>query len=485
MCFNKFFIFVLLLIIPIKDLYSYEYKSNSSINLPIKINLDYIANKINEKLPSRIKNISLKNHLCFEGEKARYNYPCFRNFQVYQCEGWTWSLPKIRCDISGYVDRNGPLTVTGSGNTFKITIPLYAKITGKALVQETAHISVTILVDATPSLSSNWEPTIKVSSNFKFNKPPYLELFDIIKVTLEDDVESILNKELRKIEREIPQILSGLKIRSNAEKVWKNIQKPVKLTKSPSLLMRFTPIEAVFSDVIIQDNYINTSVGISGETVVYSASNLPDSAISRLPDLIKRESKVNSFNINLPIIVTESDINELIKNNFETILNEKESIKFQSIKVKITNKYGFLVESEVFYDNRSSFIKFFDVFDWFLIKGKVYFTAKPIINPEKEIITIEGLNFDTSTNNALVDVMVDIVNLPILKKHFERELTYSYKDRLAKLVQDTNLSLYKNIDGSTKISGNIKSVGLSNLELFNKALHVVIKASGKINIVID
>lgn len=68
--------------------------TTSSITFPIAIDLAYVEQRANAEIPDRLATIRERDLLCYEGKKAKYDYPCLKGIQIRSCQGWTWVAPR-------------------------------------------------------------------------------------------------------------------------------------------------------------------------------------------------------------------------------------------------------------------------------------------------------------------------------------------------------------------------------------------------------
>jgi Domain of unknown function (DUF4403) len=85
------------------------------------------------------------------------------------------------CDIYGYVERSGPVSLYGRGDRVYGSVPIYGALEGQGANRFTARIhgeteaSATIEAEARPELNRDWSLALNFSDGFRWSEPPVLQ----------------------------------------------------------------------------------------------------------------------------------------------------------------------------------------------------------------------------------------------------------------------------------------------------------------------
>jgi hypothetical protein len=86
------------------------------------------------------------------------------------------------CDIYGYVNRSGPVSLYGRGDRVYGSVPIYGALEGQGANRFTARIhgqteaSATIEAEAHPELTKDWSVDLNFSDGFHWSEPPVMHV---------------------------------------------------------------------------------------------------------------------------------------------------------------------------------------------------------------------------------------------------------------------------------------------------------------------
>src|SRR5687768_11799351 len=109
----------------------------STLSVPISINLAALQRQLNDRVPAHLETIDMPGQVCVEAEWLKTKgVPKCRvedGYKLYCEDTWikTKVTPEITCDVSGWVKRDGKITLSGSGPRLSLDVPLKAKITAR------------------------------------------------------------------------------------------------------------------------------------------------------------------------------------------------------------------------------------------------------------------------------------------------------------------------------------------------------------------
>jgi hypothetical protein len=463
--------------------------TTSHVSIPIRINLAAVQTRINSEVPQRLVTINENNLVCIPAKKAKYKYPCFHGIKIYSCEGWTYVSPDVRCDVSGWVNRNGDIGISGDGQTLHLSVPIASSISAKAAgISETADAKATIFADITPDIDESWSVSAAVKPDMRWDQKPTLELFGFIKMTIAGKVEPSLRDEMNKFASQVPQLLSDLEIRAKVEDAWSRIQQPIEIAKAPTTYLLFKPESVGFSGVHVENNILKAQVEISGATSVVVGKK-PDVNPVPLAPLKKIEISDGLFQISIPAFVEFGEIEKSAKSKFpggytfdvkSDVLGGQ--VTFNDIGIKQLDDGKLAISVAVIYDNRSKFLKFIDIFDWFDTTGTVEFAGVPEIDNEKKLIYVKDVFLRSDTDNTIVDSIIKIANLPIIREFISDSVKYSYSNDMKKGVEAANKAMNITLEDDVKISGNMASAGVNDITVMEGGIALTAVAKGKVSV---
>ncbi|POF27699.1 uncharacterized protein DUF4403 [Roseibium marinum] len=488
------FLFILLSSIFITNSAGYSEEKTSNISVPIRINLKAVENKINAELPQRLAEINEPGRLCVPAKwlKTKGIPKCsMKGIKIYCKDTWIKikTTPDIHCDVNGWVNRNGNVGLSGSGQTLQISVPIASSVSAKAAgISETADAKATIFATITPDITPEWNVSAVVTPDMRWDQRPTLKLFGIIKITIGSKVEPKLREKMNEFAATVPQMLSDLKIRSKVEEAWVNIQAPIQISKSPATYLIFRPRSVGFSGISIENNIMNAQVSIAGSTEVVIGDK-PDIEPVPLQPLQKIPQSDGVFSFSVPTFVTFDEIERTAKSQFpDGFSTELDDEKLNGTLLINNLKAGRLQDGklsltiDVDYDNRSNFVRWIDIFDWFDTTGKITFAAVPRIDAEKDVVFVDGLEVDSDTNNNLVDALVDISRLPILRKFISDAAKYNYSGDLQQGISTANEAMNVQLEDGIRITGTLTAADMEQISVLENGLSMSATAGGTVSI---
>jgi hypothetical protein len=397
--------------------------------------------------------------------------------------------PAIYCDVWGHVERRGDLTVGGTGNTVQFSLPIHASMSAKAVgIQETAKADATFFMKATPDINSEWQPTLNISSDFQWDRRPEIRLLNMIKVTIGSKVEPKLRAEIAKFEASVPAMLQELNLRAEVEKIWSEVQDPIRIAEAPQTWAVFVPAGVGFSGFDIEDQSLDTQVFLEGETRIFVGEKPQVEKVALLPlgDMVAEPGK---FSLAVPIAIQEGEVQTLLDSVPSDLLTFKidEGVALQGtlmvseLDIEMHGSGDLRLMADVHFDNRSDWLKAIDIFDWFDVEGRVELSVVPALDESTQMVYTQSLRLDSETNSGLADALVDLMDLPLVRDALAEQLKYDFSEALAEGIAEANFAMNQSVDGEVHISGALVTAGVRDLVITDGLLFVVAEANGAIS----
>ena len=462
-----------------------ELTQTSQINVPLSIDLAHAQSRINSELGLRLHDVAKHKQKCVDETWTK----------IPKFKGLKWYTQKlvlthaIHCDVWGHVDRRGDLTFGGDGNTLQLTLPIHASVSAKAVgIQETAKADATFFISATPSIDSDWKPTLDVHSDFRWDRRPEIRLLNMIKVTIGSQVEPKLREEMAKFEASVPAMLEELNLRAEVEKIWMDVQEPILISEVPQTWAVFVPKDVGFSGLNVSGQSLDTQVSIDGETRVFVGEQPQVEKVALLP-LTQTAPEPGQFFVSVPITVHENEVQAILDTvqsddltfNIDEGAALQGTLEVSDLDVKMHADGGFSLMADVKYDNRSDWLKTLDIFDWFDVEGRVELTVVPAIDTDAEAIYAQDLRLDSETNSGLADTLVDVMDLPFVRDAIAEHLKYDFSKELAEGISEANAAMNHSLDGDVHVSGSLENAGVRDLVIVDGLMFVVAEANGAVS----
>jgi hypothetical protein len=470
-----------------------ESESDSILILPIQANLKILENRLNNEMPELLADINEPNTVCIEAQwlKTKGIPKCrLDGLRVYCEDRWikTKTTPEIRCDVKGWVKRNGNISVSGNGSTLKFAFPFKAQVSAKAIVQETADAAATIYVSATPRINNDWSIAVDVVQDFTWSERPNLELFGLIKVSIGSKVEPELRDRINKFAEKIPGILAELKLGEKVAATWSDVQNPIKINDAPEVYVLFNPKGVAYSGFNVENNILKTTLSIKGSTQVTLGKPTDSIQKTELSSLGKIPYQDGLFHFMLPTFVPYSELLAIANINFPNgyvteIENGsiKGTLKISDPEIIKSNDGKLLISVSVSYDNRSNWLKAIDIFNWLDFNGVLTFKGIPYIDTSARTLAIDNLEYDSSTSSKLFDALVGVAGIKVVRNHLARQIVFAYGPKLDDGVANANKALNITTKDGVKVSASLQNAAIEKLSVNDSNLRIETKLSGTVS----
>src|ERR1700760_1659745 len=210
------------------------FTTDSRISAAIEFGLPALASAIGQDIPKRLATID----------------------EEVTCVNRRVLFARIRanCDIYGFVERSGPVSLYGRGERVYGSVPIYGALEGQGANRFTARIhgeteaSATIEVEARPQLNKDWSLNLNFSDGFRWNEPPVLHVLGR-DVPIAKYAEPRIRAQLAKVRSRALAAARRLDLQGKASTAWRRAFDPVQIRDNPPVWLQLTPHSAAFPSV--------------------------------------------------------------------------------------------------------------------------------------------------------------------------------------------------------------------------------------------
>lgn len=472
---------------------NHKIQSDSVITLPIEADLKVLETYLNDTVPDMLADINEPNRTCLKAQYLKTNGipKCKMNGYKISCKDRTVKIrtvPEIKCDIKGWVKRNGRISVSGEDKTLKFAFPIKAKVSTDAGIRETANASAILYIHASPHINEDWSVSVDIAPHFVWSQKPTITILKNIKINIQNKVEPQLRKKMEAFVKKVPQLLADLRMREKVNTAWNDIQEPLKINDQSETYLVFKPKSASYSGFFIVDNVLQTTISAQGKTEIIFGKPDRDHRKTQLCDLGSIPCQEGKFNFHLPVSISYQELIELsnkkLLNAYSIDLIKHDLpgvVKVSNPKIEKTNAGKLSITAHINYDNRSPWLKKIDLFNWFDVDGEITFHGSPRIDKETRCIVLDNLVYDSTTNNDLFDVLVDAAELQPIKSHFSDLLKYKFGQKIDDGIIEANKALKKFSKEDMNMSAYLHIASIEDIIINEKHITINTKLSGKVN----
>ncbi len=468
-------------------------QSNSIITLPIEADLSVLEDYLNEFIPNELADINEPDKICVQPQYTEIpSIPkCkMKGFKI-SCKDRSIEIrttPPIRCDLKGWIKRNGRITISGQGNKMTFVFPIKAQASANGLLYGTAKAAAVLYLDATPHFNKDWSLSVDIAPDFIWSNKPTLKLFDLIKINIEKILEPKLRKRMDKFVKRVPTLLENLDIKGKVTEVWEDIQEPLKLDDDSDVYLLFKPEVASCSEFNIVGNVLHHTSSAEGKTQIILGKPPVDYNKTALTDLESICHKEGKFNFHLPVLVTYDELLAIVKKKYfdrHSVVVIKSGIagilKISDPKIKKGHEGRISISADISYDKRSEWLRTIDIFNWFDIDGEITFSGLPKIEKETRTLIFDDLVYDSSTNSDLFDLLVDAAELRPVQSYFESLIEYQFGKKVDESIAKANKSLNSLSQDDINVSAQLEILSVESIMVNKKDITINTKLSGVVN----
>jgi len=210
------------------------------------------------------------------------------------------------CDIYGFVERSGPVSLYGRVDRVYGSVPIYGALEGQGANRFTARIhgeteaSATVEAEARPELSRDWSLELNFSDGFRWSEPPVMHVMGR-EIPLSKYTEPRIRGELGRVRERALAAAHRLDLHDKAATAWRLAFEPIQLSDDPQVWLQLTPQSASFASVRADGRVLRGSLQLSGSAGTVVGQEPTAVTATALPSLGRDVSEPGSFDLILPV----------------------------------------------------------------------------------------------------------------------------------------------------------------------------------------
>jgi Domain of unknown function (DUF4403) len=262
------------------------FTTDSRISAAIEFGLPALAREIEKDIPRRLATIN---------ERVSCVHRRVLIFRV-----------NANCDVSGFVERSGPVSLYGRGDLVYGSVPIHGALEGQGANRFTARIhgeteaSATVEAEARPQLTRDWSLDLNFTDSFRWSEPPILHVLGR-DIPLAKYAEPRIRTQLAHVRARALAAARRLDLHDKAATAWRHAFDPVALSENPEIWLQLTPRSAAFAGVRANSKVLQGSLELSGSAETFVGQNPAAVTATALPSLGHDLSEPGEFDVILPI----------------------------------------------------------------------------------------------------------------------------------------------------------------------------------------
>jgi hypothetical protein len=303
------------------------------------------------------------------------------------------------CDISGYIERTGPVSLYGRGDRVIGAVPIYGTVSGQGANRFTARIHgdtearATVEAEARPQLRRDWSVDLNFSDGFHWREPPYLHVLGR-DIALAQYAEPRIRTQMTRIRSRAEAAARRLDLRGKATSAWRQAFEPIKLADSPEVWLQWTPQGAAFAGVRANARVLSGALELSGSAETLVGQAPPAVTLTALPPLGTDVSAPGTFDVILPVSIGYDIMRDKMMQVIDAAPKGDKIIR----EVQIYPSSGKLVVG----------LRIAKSIDTEPAAGEwVYLSATPAVDNDKQTVGLSDLAADGTVENDLGAMLGD------------------------------------------------------------------------------
>ncbi len=372
------------------------------------------------------------------------------------------------CDIWGYVERSGPVSLYGRGNRIYGSVPIYGALEGQGANRFTSRIhgeteaSATIEAEAHPQLSRDWKLNLNLSDGFRWSEPPVLHVMGR-EFPLTKYANPRVRAQLAQIRSRALAAVRHLDLRDKAAAAWRHSFEPIQISDSPAVWLQITPQTVSFAGVRADSKVLRGSLELSGTAATIVAQTPPAVTATALPSLGHDVDAPGEFDVILPVKIGY----DVLKDKLKQAIAAMPAVLETSIRdIDVYPSSGRLVIGlrVVKPSDTES-----DAGDW------IYLTGAVQVDADGRAIHLSDLAI-ISDSAALAPMVEPITAQLGTKANVDYGIAYE------NLLNAANTKLKRPLKDGFRMDGHLSSAKLEKVYLPADGIVIALRASGNLEI---
>jgi hypothetical protein len=409
--------------------------SNSHMVVPISISLDLLERRLNQRLPRVLKQVDEIEQACVPAQRLTL---CLKRDEDGKCDiGFdrTRITPDVACHLKGEVTR-GPIRLSGSGTTLRLTMPLAAEIhvsdAKDRVFDKAATAAAEVRATVQLSLDDKWEPQAKINIDYAWTDKPGIRLVGT-RFTFAGKADRALEPHVRALERTLPAELKKLHSRDLLEKVWQQGFTTESLNReNPPVWLRITPQALHVDPWIIKGRILTLPIAVSAITETFIGARPDAPPPTPLPPPAPPIA-TTGVRLALPVIADYTELEPVLaralakqsRTGLKLADYGRADVRFGKVTLYPSEGGRLALGLEMEARSPKRYIN---------ARGTLWATALPVNDPDSQRVRFTDLQIASQTDSPGFQLLVAIAQAPEIRPALEAELTQDFSRDLDKLL---------------------------------------------------
>ena len=444
---------------------------SSTLVVPVTAPLGDLEAALNEQLPKTLYSIDQHVDQCVPPQRVNLG---FAKLKV---------LPKLGCDIVGEVT-HGRLTLAGSGDRLRITLPIQATVSAKkvgGVVSKTATGAAIVHATAKLKIAGNWQPTATVSIDYDWTTPPGVEFLGK-RIEFASKADAKLEPMVAKLQQQLPRELAKLKLRDRLADVWSKAFTVLSLNRdNPPAWMRVTPRRIGVGGYRVAGRTLTLTLAAEALTETFVGPRPADPKPTPLPAPLPVPAE-RGLQFFVPVLADYHQLEPVVQRALRLRAAKGITLKgvgpvvaqFGQVTVYATTGGRLAVGVDaVATAKRSSLLK---------TKGRIWLTAMPFNRPNSQAIEAHDVQLAANTDSSTINLLADIFNDTSVRDSVAQGLRHDFAPDYQRVLGKAREAIGSRQEGDFLLTADVTHIETGQLQVTGAGLFLPIRASGKATI---
>jgi len=386
-----------------------------------------------------------------------------------------------QCLLDLDATRDGPIVVSARDNALSIAVPLsvraqmpvkgpFFKTTANGAARGTARATTSL------SLASNWRIASSTSGRILLSQG------DLRLGPLRMNVAELWNRNADRLSQELFRsfdrtIASDLKVKPEAERLWRRATRPIRVAKSPQAWLVLAPERVRVGQPSIQNDAVAIGLGVDVRARVVLLDHSPEPAMPpALPPVEPLSAPSDRFAFVVPVLLPYGEAAALAMRRLA-----QKPLRIAGLPVRIQSLEILPSGRDVIVATRFCVKQSWDPFGWFDTCGQGYLRGVPQFNAATHVIRIANVHYDVATEGLLSSRLRGLAG-PELGRVLESKLVFDAGRDLEELDGEIKAALARPEGRGVRISGNVEKFGAPSLTWTNEGFLATFPAQGTVSV---
>jgi hypothetical protein len=374
---------------------------------------------------------------------------------------------KANCDIQGYIERTGPVSLYGRGDRVIGAVSIFGTVEGQGANRFTSRIHgeaearATVEAEARPRLLRDWALELNVSDGLHWSEPPILHVLGR-EIPLARCVEPRVRAELGMVRARARTAAAALDLRDKAASAWRQAFEPIEISTDPVIWLQMKPRAIAFAGVRADSRVLAGSLELTADVESFVGQAPAAAAPTPLPPLGGEVAAPGAFDIIAPVHIGYDVLRDAIQRAVDAAPKGEMALR----EVQIYPSAGKIVVG----------LRIAKSSDADPGAGSwVYLSGAPRVDLEKELIELSDLVAPAG------DAGAPAIDDPLLAT-LRQKVSVSYRDARQKLFDAVNQRLTRPLKNGFRMEGHVAAAHLDKTLLLADGISLALHASGELKL---